>query len=333
MTSWYSTQRGDFIAFWVMSLLLGVYAVIFAASLYFLLGERRSSRNHMYLVPTTATLFIMAAAQVVVQFLLLLLTKFSEDATLAQMMDTNNLLETVNLFFTVTNNLIADCLLTWRCYNICSRKIITVAAPSMILFIATVAGYTAFGLSIKFITLTRGISAQDMTAAEAILRLYKIFTGVFYGATAVGNFLLTILIAAKIRRTTKRIKESSSVIETSSYMRIIAILVESSVAHTACLLFAAIFTVHQYTDMTGRYIIVSAAAGISAGAGPTMIIFMLAIDKTIEHRTDVSTALVFNRPSLSTPVLDIRGTRPGSDSNSYNDKEYHYQYQMQSAAV
>ncbi|TFK48148.1 hypothetical protein OE88DRAFT_548735 [Heliocybe sulcata] len=214
----------------VMSLLLGAYAIIFLAALYFLLSNRRSSRSHMYLVPTTIALFVIAFAQVVMQFLLLLLTKFSGNADdpssvqQAQLLDTNNLLEMLNMFLTVTNNLIADCLLVWRCWNICNRKILVVAGPAVLLFFATLAGYTSWGLSIKFITMTRGVSSQDTTTADTIFRLHKLFIGIFYGATFVGNAALTVLIASKIWRTTKRIRESSVVIETSTYIRTIAAL-------------------------------------------------------------------------------------------------------------
>lgn len=328
MASWNETQKQSFIALWVMTLLLGAYTIIFAASLYALLSRRFGTRSHLYLVPVTVVLYIVAAAQVFIQFALLLTTAFAPGANSgaldldARILNTNNLLETTTSFLTVINNLIADGLLIWRCYNVMGRRWTIISCPSLILLAGTVAGFTSSGLLAKLYLMTKDLNPDVAVlppAATAVFHQQEIMDAIFYGCTFAGNAVVTVLIACKIWSTTKRLRNSALPIDTRPYTRIIALIVESSLMHSCCLLFAVLFTLHLRTVEAGRYVITMAAAGISAGAGPTLIIFMLAIGKTIEDETGgAGSKLVFLRPS---PVIDLLRSTSGRSHTLKGSRE------------
>ncbi|EPQ56022.1 hypothetical protein GLOTRDRAFT_129225 [Gloeophyllum trabeum ATCC 11539] len=288
MASWNEMQRANFIALWVMSLLIGAYAVIFGASMYFIISRGRRNMRHMRLVPVTVVLFIIAAAQVVVQFVLVLTTAFApgedlgDPETQARNIDRNNLLEAMISFLSVTNNSIADGLLIWRCYNTWGQRWLVIVGPSAILLMGTAAGYGGFGLLLKYYFMTKNISADGISpppAATTVFHQQDILNASFYTATFIGNAAVTILIVWKIFRTTQSSRN-----------------VEAGAGHSCCLLFAALFTIHLTAIEAGRYVIILAAAGISAGAGPTLIMFMLAIGKTIDQQTGGSGSKL-TRPS------------------------------------
>lgn len=159
--------------------------------------------------------------------------------------------------------------------------------------------------------MTKDISAGIVgppAATTTVFHQQGALNALFYAETFVGNAAVTILIIWKIFRTTRRLRTSALFADSQSYTRIIATLVEASLGHSCCLLFAALFTIHVTAIEASRYVIVMAAAGISAGAGPTMIIFMLAVGKTIEHRS----SRTGDNPARPTAVVNLPSRSDGS---------------------
>lgn len=338
-------QRQDFISLWVQSLLLGLYSVVFAGSLHLLFTRRHTDSGPKSLLAVTVLLFVLSATQVALNFTLVLISSFSvggmldngtgsPDGLSASVINLNNVLATVGIFLVVANNVVADCLLTWRCYIIWGRRRLIIAFPVLLIVAGTVAGFVQGGYYIKGYLLYVATSAAPGDPSPAVLeevaaisQLQNDLGEVFYSMTFACNVLMTALIAFRVLWVSKDINKSAPAIDSNLYRKIIALFIESGGVHSLFLLLSTATGFSSSTGLAEAFTIVSSIAVITAGLSPTLIIVMLALGKTAEQTSMAKTTIAFAAPAPLAPSVDSFSNsfqRGGNGDEGMGDSVLHF---------
>ncbi|TFK48287.1 hypothetical protein OE88DRAFT_568658 [Heliocybe sulcata] len=322
--SWLQAQRVNYISLWVATLALGVYAAIFFAALQLLLTRQHATQGAKYLLAVTVLLFILALVQIVLNFAATLFSAFGDPANPdPSTVNLDNIFATVDNFLTVTTNLVADCLLAWRCYIIWGRKPAVITVPTLFIVVGTVAGYTYSGYSVQSYLLAQvgieGYPSPSVTVFNELSReqdLENVLTTVFYAMTFASNVVMTGLIVGRIWWLHRNFRESAAGIDTRLYANLVTLFVESGGIHSTLLLLSMATVSSSSIGVYEAYAIVSSLAIITAGLSPTLIIVLLALGRTANPTAAAAqTTMAFAAPPR------VRSESAGEFRVSVSDRE------------
>lgn len=284
-------------------------------AVHLLIARRRNGTNCISLVAVTVLLFALSLTQVVLKFSVVLIFSFAEGAILdnglqdfhsviTSTQNLNNVVAVIGVFLIVTQNFMADCLLTWRCYIIWGRRRLIIAFPALLIVAGTVAGYVLVGYYVKGYLLIRTAGASPSSPSPVLMEEFLVISDiqndlneVFYATTFACNVLMTTLIACRILWVSKHLKQASNTVDSNLYRNIVALLTESGGIHSLLLLLSTVTGFSSSPGLAEANILVSTLATITAGMSPTLIIVMLALGKTAEQTTMDKTTIAFAAPS------------------------------------
>ncbi|KAF9044392.1 hypothetical protein BJ165DRAFT_196958 [Panaeolus papilionaceus] len=181
----------------------------------------------------------------------------------------------------ITNNVIADSLLLYRCYMVWSRSKRVIVLPSLLLVVSTIWGY---------------ISTISMSARE------RERLSVYLWLTLGLNVSITAATAGRILWFIKRARSLLGSEMASRYYSVCAIIVESG----------SIYSIYTLLALTINSVVLDVGLIQVVGLVPTLIIVQVGLGRCVR---DIDSTITLHRAehrSSSTPVLDTIFSSSGS---------------------
>ncbi|KAH8110286.1 hypothetical protein DFH11DRAFT_798201 [Phellopilus nigrolimitatus] len=231
---------------WFASALWGMYSVLFALSLYFIIVKRKSELYR----PTTWIMVVMyslATTHVFIalrrMIIALILRRNTPSGPIAYLADIGDSLNRAKDLIYITNLVLGDCVITWRCYVVWGNSMRVIALPTLMIIGTAIAGYGAIGQ--YFLSKPRlAVSVAWGTAMFAV--------------SLATNIIVTLLTAGRIWYLTH---PRRSVLGSADHRyRIIVLLVIES---------GAIVAAAKITE----FVLFKTAPGTAAGDHPLYIVF------------------------------------------------------------
>ncbi|KAL0949849.1 hypothetical protein HGRIS_009882 [Hohenbuehelia grisea] len=153
-------REASLIALWIETLLFGIYAVLFGICVYIFRCRKHS--QSMVLMIAAVLIFALSTAHLVTVFISTYLSVLRPQYGMAP--------EGVALasgMIYITNNIVADGLIVYRCYMVWGSRKRVIILPSILLLATAVLGYT-FRITIQLIVLSlaTSITATGLTAGR-----------------------------------------------------------------------------------------------------------------------------------------------------------------------
>ncbi|KAJ6563609.1 hypothetical protein DFH09DRAFT_1158494 [Mycena vulgaris] len=197
---------------WVGSFFYGIYLVLFCICIYILLHRPRNLGNTVLLV-TASLLFTLSSIQAIFNIILGSADIDGIDIPYDQLALANNMIY-------VTNNVLADGLVIYRCYVIWSRNIYVVILPIIMLIVTSIFGWDLdlplppfFELSLATNVLVTGLTAGRIWWICRQARMYLktemqkqyvssisiiVESGVIYSASVLAYLILGAIPSAEV---------------------------------------------------------------------------------------------------------------------------------------
>ncbi|KAF8154715.1 hypothetical protein B0H34DRAFT_799467 [Crassisporium funariophilum] len=173
----------------------------------------------------------------------------------------------------VTNNVIADSLILYRCYMVWGRRKSIIAGPCLLLLVSTVCGYVF-----------------NAASSPNLRKLQPVYLWMTFAL----NISVTLLTASRILWFAHTARAILGPEMARRYYSITVIVVESG----------AIYSLYVLLDLVVATIVLDAALIQVVGIVPTLIIVQVGLGRVVQ---DVETTINFHRTevrSSDTPVLD-----------------------------
>ncbi|RDB26752.1 hypothetical protein Hypma_005370 [Hypsizygus marmoreus] len=246
--------------------LYGLYLVLFCGSLV-VLGRR--PRQRWVLLATTMIMFSIATADMGYTYYLLFGNLFKHGLTYGS-------LRPIYIMY-VTNSVIADSLLLYRCYLVWGSKRRAVVVPAVLLILATGCGYTFEGTSLS---LSR-------------------FSWINLSLTVTLNIILTSMTVGRICWILKNARGLLREDMARRYHNSVAVIVESGVIYTV---YASLDLVFR-NNRTGNTILDAGLTQI-VGIMPTLIIVQIGLANPPQpHHTTTPIQHIQEREASNTMCL------------------------------
>ncbi|KAJ6461225.1 hypothetical protein C8R47DRAFT_1225917 [Mycena vitilis] len=264
-------DKASLVALWVESILYGGYAVLFGICVHILYSRRSPGTPvNLLLLVTAVLMFSMSTIHICIG-LARGLTAFIDRTG-----SPNGASEYygeiwlwINIFkqaLYVTNNIVTDSLVIYRCYVVWSFSYRVVAFPVIMLLATSVCGYVAVA---QFAQLVPGQDVFTTTIAEWGTTLFSLSLGT--------NIIVTSLIA---EYTGLEGGPKYSSLGTHNYQNTIAIVLESGIIYSVGLV--TLLIVYR-SGTNAQYIVYDAMAQIM-GIVPTMIIVRVGLGLATQEK-------------------------------------------------
>ncbi|KAG2138390.1 hypothetical protein DEU56DRAFT_887045 [Suillus clintonianus] len=204
-------DKASLLALFLETLFYGVFFTLYCLTLFILL--KKDGINRQLLIPVATVLLCLATAHLIVDFVRILEAFiFNVDVISANAYYSNLAapLELAKTALYVTQTVLADCVLVWRCY-VLHNKSLLVAIPGLIVLSANaVIGYCIIG------------SLAQASNSSTVFTTGRSFITTFFTLTMVVSVTCTGLIAWRLYRT-RRFMANGFV----TYLPILIVIVES----------------------------------------------------------------------------------------------------------
>ncbi|PPQ84160.1 hypothetical protein CVT25_002026 [Psilocybe cyanescens] len=263
--------------------LMGAYTIVYLGTLYLYLT--RKAQQRFIVLSAITLLYLIGATQFGIQWYL---TLFGIDETDSgretAFIAIFNVPTWIHLLIDITSFcmfIVADGLLIWRCFYVCSRSLRLIIVPVFLLFVET----ALFLSSIIFIVAIRGQPLDD----HQITVINDLQSSGFY--ISFGTTLTTtVLIAYRIYSVSRDINDSRS-----RFTHIIEVIIQSALVYSIVVLIAGI------------------SGSIPGGDGfPTPTLFSLAnySSSLLVPAAGIAPTIMVARVSLAASIDDPLATRP-----------------------
>ncbi|KAF9500222.1 hypothetical protein BDN71DRAFT_1440820 [Pleurotus eryngii] len=160
-------RKASLVALWVGTLLYGVYLVLFGICLYIFRGRKQS--QNIVLVVTAFIMFALSTAHIIMTFLSTFYAVLDPEKGLAP-----DHFALAAGYIYITNNIVADGIIVYRCYIVWGSKKRIVILPCILLLATAVLGYT-FRITIQLVALSlvTSIVTTSLTAGRIMWISYQ----------------------------------------------------------------------------------------------------------------------------------------------------------------
>ncbi|KAF8890433.1 hypothetical protein BD779DRAFT_1517608 [Infundibulicybe gibba] len=311
-------DKASLVALWVETLLYGAYAVLFSICIYILLYSRKpSSGLNKPLLTTAVAMFAMSTIHVAVGLArgiaAFIDSKDLQDGAISYFAEIWIWISIFKQALYVTNNVIADALVVYRCYVVWSFSVKIIVIPIILLISTTVCGYLAV---FNFSQVHPGDSVFAPNIAEWGTALFSL--------SLATNITVTSLIAARIWWISREAQAVLGRKHSQKYSNAVAIILESGAIYSVSLMTLLIL---YCTKSNAQYIAYDALAQIM-GIVPTLIIVRVGLGVSTQdvhtYGNQTSTKVVSSfRTGQSTPMpMQVRKViQVDNDSDDLEDTE------------
>ncbi|KAI5117636.1 hypothetical protein M0805_008443 [Coniferiporia weirii] len=231
---------------WFASALWGAYSVLFGVSMYFILTSRKRDLYRpttwvMVLMYSLATAHVFIALRRIVIALIDLRGK--PPGPIAYLADIGDNLNRVKDLIYITNLVLGDCIITWRCYVVWGEDLRAVGLPILMIIGTTIAGYGSIGQYF--------LPKPSLKTAEA-------WGTAMFAVSLATNIIVTLMTAGRIwylARARRTVLGSPD----SRYRTIVLLLIESG----------AVIAAAKITE----FVLFKLAPGTALGNHPLYIVF------------------------------------------------------------
>ncbi|KAF8811106.1 hypothetical protein BYT27DRAFT_7134085 [Phlegmacium glaucopus] len=261
----YPKSLSEYVASYMFEILLyGAYNVLFVFSVYLLLANRKPSK--WFFLAVTVAMFAITTADISMTIYYAFHYVFPQQELPVYHAYPKYL-------FYVTNNVIADSLILYRCYVVWRYKKILIIIPCIALLFSTMCGY--------LFVISRSDDINDLLPVY----LWLVFAL---------NASLTILTAGKIIWNARQIRSILGSEMAGRYYSYSAVIIESG----------AILSMYILLDLLVPTVVLDAGLIQVVGIVPTLIIIRVGLGRcTLDAETIITLHREEERQS-STPVLD-----------------------------
>ncbi|KAI5117637.1 hypothetical protein M0805_008444 [Coniferiporia weirii] len=231
---------------WFASALWGAYSVLFGVSAYFILTSRKGEIYRlttwiMVLMYSLATAHIFIALRRIVIALIDLQGK--RPGPVAYLADIGDNLNRVKDLIYITNLVLGDCVITWRCYVIWAGDLRVVGLPILMIIGTTIAGYGSIGQYF--------LPKPSLKTAEA-------WGTAMFAVSLATNIIVTLMSAGRIWYLTRPRRTVLGSTD-SRYRTIVLLLIESG----------AVIAAAKITE----FVLFKQSPGTANGNHPLYVIF------------------------------------------------------------
>ncbi|KAG2754407.1 hypothetical protein P692DRAFT_201928872 [Suillus brevipes Sb2] len=236
-------DKASLLALFLETLFYGVFFTLYCLTISILL--KKSGINQQLLIPVATVLLCIATAHLIVDFVRILEAfVFKVDMISADVYYSNLAapLEYAKTALYVTQTILADCVLVWRCYVLNNRSLLVAATGIIVLTTNAVTGY----IIVWSLSLASSSSTVFTTAHSWIT--------IFFTLTMVTSVTCTTLIAWRIYRT-RRFTSGGL----AAYLPIFIVVVESGAIYATGVL-SILLT--YLSGSNGQYAVLDAVSPI-----------------------------------------------------------------------
>ncbi|KAF5309898.1 hypothetical protein D9619_010386 [Psilocybe cf. subviscida] len=233
--------------------LYGLYVILFAICAYVLL--RRNTPLHWILLGAASTMFALATSDIVYTYGLLFGKLLHGGLTYSNLRP--------KYWLYVTNNVLADGLLLYRCFVVWEFRKVILLGPIALLIAATVCGYALEG-------------ANSVLFEKA---------WIYLTLTLILNVVLTVMTAGRIWWLAKRAKQFPGCNLLQRYNATITILIESGVVYSLYIILDLALRKHPVGSM-----VLDAGLIQVVGIMPTLIIVQVGLGRAV-HDIEANEAI------------------------------------------
>ncbi|KAG6890049.1 hypothetical protein C0995_012507 [Termitomyces sp. Mi166 len=269
----------------------GVQFVLFCICFYLLVTRRNPASTIVLL--SSIVMFVISVAEIVVSYRWAL---HDLPAALKLQMDVRKVIHDSYLkgYLYVSNNLIADAILTYRCYKVWNnRKVILISAGTA-LVADSIWGYSSMKIS--------------------IFSLAGTFTHIFFWSVFAFNVVMTLATAGRIWWVARTVgPHLGDNRQTKRYRTAVAIILESGAIYPISVLIVAVIPLSSNYEIIFLLIVFRVVAIM-----PTLMIVQVQMSRNAEGKAQrqienelsvvVSNQFSANPPSLAIPMIDISPT-------------------------
>ncbi|KAF8895488.1 hypothetical protein BD779DRAFT_1499810 [Infundibulicybe gibba] len=214
ITEPHSQTQAEYVALWVQTLLYGLYIVLFSVCMY--IFYTRKTRGHRVLFLAAIAMFTLSTAHVIVDLIIGIF-----DLLFAIRMSgmINPALSITNPVVYITNNIIADGLLIYRCYVVWGYSRTIVLVPILTLMATTALGYSFGSGEIPF---SFGFAGTNRLPSYMA----------FFCLSLATNVIVTALTAGRIWFISRQTRDGSGKHAIKHYHTAIAIVLESGAIYS-----------------------------------------------------------------------------------------------------
>ncbi|KAF5366583.1 hypothetical protein D9758_008937 [Tetrapyrgos nigripes] len=277
-----------FASLWVETFLNGLFTVLFSICVWVLLYSKRRARkqvNKPLLIAAIVT-YTLSTGHVITDFVrgVVAFINYKDNAEgalgyLAQLWTWSNVFREA---IYVTNNVVADSLVVYRCYVVWGNSIKIIIVPVIMLLGSTICGYAAvYGFS----TVTPGEDVFVSAIADWGTALFSISLST--------NITVTSLIAGRIWWVSRQTSQVLGAKHSRKYSQALEIVIESGAIFAVTQLILLVLYVLRHN---AQYIVFDSMAQIM-GIVPTLIIVRIGLGMSAEAHTNYGTTL--NKISFS----------------------------------
>ncbi|TFK53889.1 hypothetical protein OE88DRAFT_1805742 [Heliocybe sulcata] len=321
MSSLNWNQR-NIIALFVSTFCWGVYTMLFGAAVYALLSPKQPSHLRWRFLAVTVSLYALSTAQAVLMFWQAFVsTDLESDVDSAVLLHEHLLFDiggTIGGVIIPIANLIADGLLTWRCYVLWYRRFIVLVVPIILLLTGTACGLAQAYFSIKLYLIRLHIPA-DVTEPPpnwwTLVAQSNAISVVVYVCSCVTNLLMSGLIgtpflllarlyapniasAFRIWKATQGFGKRKG-----AYTQVAFTVLETGVLYAICLLLTAIWSPLQQNSTSNAMVVainvITSILQQLVGIFPTVIILLVALGKSSEQTVIFTERSDYQRDDVS----------------------------------
>ncbi|KAJ7076677.1 hypothetical protein B0H15DRAFT_863511 [Mycena belliarum] len=263
--------RDSYIGAFLENILYGAYLIVFTECCTLLWKKKTRGVKHMYLLGTTALMFLLITARCVIDTVRPILAFANDDLDFGP--PNSPLGVATNLCWTLVTS-VGDVFIVFRTFVVWDRTWWIVLVPSLLCAATTAFGFVVIATLVKVASDNSGIS-RALAALDTFIAL-----------SLATNVMCTGLIAVRLIRVRNRTSwQTSYPLGRSESMKVLSILVESAAIYTMLLI--AMLIVNRVNPLAGfifydiapptiglvfSYIIIRVSRGTSYGDGDTTAI-------------------------------------------------------------
>ncbi|KAI3614481.1 hypothetical protein WG66_009732 [Moniliophthora roreri] len=294
------TLQGASVILCILSLLYGVYTVLFSTCI-FILVKQKHNRYIVHCLVMSA-LFILATAGFVFNARDIINQLLWEVAGLTKVLDLNSPIVapmTARSKINLLDSIIADAILIWRCYIIWGRNIRVIIIPTLLCIANNVLGIVVIIRYSKDIGI--GISATVLQPyrGDKALRIIPAFLFM----TALTNLLITFLIAARIYVISRRAAKYVGKNVNRMYRTVISIVLESGLIYPLVLIVYASSGLTVFSSL-----IMLQSHPVSLEVQKRMQLLAVLLQSTLNQFVGIAPTLIIVRIGLGISVESVEQT-------------------------
>ncbi|EPQ61250.1 hypothetical protein GLOTRDRAFT_135769 [Gloeophyllum trabeum ATCC 11539] len=310
---------------WAEALFYGSYLVLFGVCICIYGYQRFSNR----LLTVAVFMFVLATAHALVQFSQFLSTYevvtesvcvgftcsacYHGDETRARQLNIWNRLQPVSQALLVTNQLIADGLLIYRCYSVWQSKFRIIMLPLLMVAATAVSGYIQANILNQLYLIRRDTPLDQATPPpdwRHLQNLQSSLSETYMACSLATNIVVTTLIAARIWWKSHQVRTTLGP-QAGRSRSAANLVIESGALFSASLLVWLIM--HALLPNKYEYI-AGAISSQMVGIVPTLIIVRVGLGKSIDKTARIIEVELHSPISPSRTSRSVRFSMYGPDS-------------------